>query len=54
VPAWLSVSTAWRWAAFRSLLWNKESKLMPDVAFVLLTVALFAALALAVRAVERL
>jgi hypothetical protein len=48
------VSTAWRWAAFRSLLWNKESKLMPDVAFVLLTVALFAALAMAVRAVERL
>jgi hypothetical protein len=36
------VSTTWRWAAFRSLLWNKESKLMPDVAFVLLTVALFA------------
>ena len=31
-----------------------ESKLMPDVGFVLLTVALFAALALAVRAVERL
>jgi hypothetical protein len=48
------VSTAWRRAAFRSLLWNKESQLMPDVAFVLLTVALFAALALAVRAVERL
>jgi hypothetical protein len=48
------VSTAWRWVAFRSLQWNKESKLMPDVAFVLLTVALFAALALAVRAVERL
>jgi hypothetical protein len=50
----VGVSTAWRWVAFRSLQWNKESKLMPDVAFVLLTVALFAALALAVRAVERL
>ena len=34
--------------------WDKESKLMPDVVFVLLTVALFAALALAVGAVERL
>jgi hypothetical protein len=61
------VSTAWQGVAFRaggigptisarnfSLCRRRRASIMPDLAFVLLTVALFAGLALAVRAVERL
>jgi hypothetical protein len=40
--------------ALSSLLFMRRRRAMPDLAFVLLTVALFGALALVLRAVERL
>jgi hypothetical protein len=62
------MSMAWRVGRFRlvvsgrapslggdgPLTWKERASIMPDVGFVLLTVALFAGLAMMVRAVERL